>query len=59
MNIETFIEKIVQLTHDGGIRRELENGLKIKFTIDKERTDIVALRPGSKVPGGTLGKHHD
>jgi hypothetical protein len=55
MNIEMFIEKIVQLTRDTEIRKELENGLKIKFTIDKERTDIVALRPRSKVPGGTLG----
>jgi len=55
MNIETFIEKVMQLTYDAGIRKELENGLKIKLTIDKERTDIVALKPRSGASGGTVG----
>ena len=55
MNVETFIEKIVQLTHEAGIKKELENGLKIKLTIDKERTDIVALRPKSRASGETVG----
>lgn len=54
MDLETFIEKIVELTHESGIREELENGLKISFTIDGERTEIVVLRPRSEVSGGTL-----
>jgi hypothetical protein len=54
MNLETFIEKVMEIVNDSGIRKELENGLRIKLTIDKERTDIVALRPKSEVSGGTL-----
>lgn len=48
MNLETFINRVVEIANDSEIRKELEKGLKIRFTIDKEHTDIVVLKPQSR-----------
>jgi hypothetical protein len=50
MNVETFINKVAEIASDSEFREELERGLKIQFTIDKEHTDVVVLKPTSKAP---------
>ena len=45
MNVETFIDKVMEIATDSEIERELEKGLKIQFTIGREKTKIVALKP--------------
>ncbi|MHC4259692.1 MAG: hypothetical protein ACYSTF_04680 [Planctomycetota bacterium] len=50
MNVETFINKVGEIASDSEFREELERGLKIQFTIDKEHTDIVVLKPTSTAP---------
>ncbi len=59
MNLETFIDRVVEIAKDREIVEELEKGLKIQFTIDKEQTKIITLRPKSKVPGGTTAESYD
>jgi len=51
MNLEGFLDKVAELAKDDEIRREFEKGLKIQFTVDKEKVKVVALRPRGKQPG--------
>jgi hypothetical protein len=53
MNVETFINKVGEIASDSEFREELERGLKIQLTIDKEHTDIVVLKPTSTAPEGS------
>lgn len=45
MNLETFVDKVGELLKDGEFRAELEKGLSVQLTIDKERTKVIALKP--------------
>ena len=48
MNLEEFLDKVAELAKDDEIRKEFEKGLKIQFTVDKEKVKVVALRPKSR-----------
>jgi len=47
MNLEAFINRVIEITNDSEIRTQLERGLKVQFNIGKEKTKVVALRPKS------------
>ena len=49
MNVESFIEKVVEASNDHEIREELQKGLQIQFTIDKAETNIIALLPQDRL----------
>lgn len=48
MNLEAFINRVIEITNDSEIRTQLEKGLKVQFNIGKEKTKVVALRPKSE-----------